>query len=74
MPTFSFRVFTIEPGGHTPFHNHPFEHLNYFIKVNGSVVVDHLEYEVKQGDFIMILTDEVHQCRNTSTDAPVEAW
>ena len=28
---FSFRVFTIEPKGHTPFHDHPFEHLNYII-------------------------------------------
>jgi len=23
-PVFSFRVFTIEPGGHTPHHNHAF--------------------------------------------------
>ena len=28
VPTFSFRVFTIEPGGHTPFHQHEFEHMN----------------------------------------------
>ena len=25
-PAFSFRVFTIEPNGHTPLHDHPFEH------------------------------------------------
>ena len=34
-PTFSFRIFTIEPGGHTPFHNHPFEHLNYILEGHG---------------------------------------
>ena len=28
VPTFSFRVFTIEPEGHTPFHKHAFEHMN----------------------------------------------
>ena len=66
-PTFSFRVFTIEPGGHTPFHNHPFEHLNYVIEGNGSVIADNREHEVKKGDFIMILPGEVHQYRNTST-------
>ena len=27
-PSFSFRVFTFEPGGHTPFHRHPSEQLN----------------------------------------------
>jgi len=39
-PTFSFRVFTIEPGGHTPLHNHPFEHLNYVIEGNGTVMAE----------------------------------
>ena len=28
-PNFSFRVFTLEPGGHTPYHIHEAEHLNY---------------------------------------------
>ena len=37
-PCFSFRVFTIEPGGHTPFHAHPFEHINYVIEGKGAVV------------------------------------
>ena len=31
-PTFSFRVFSLEPGGHTPFHSHPAEHVNYIIE------------------------------------------
>jgi quercetin dioxygenase-like cupin family protein len=35
-PNFSFRVFTLEPKGHTPFHKHPFEHLNYVIKGRGA--------------------------------------
>jgi len=70
-PTFSFRVFTIEPGGYTPLHNHPFEHLNYVIKGNGSVIADNREYEVKKGDFVMILPGEVHQYRNISTSVPL---
>ena len=28
VPTFSLRVFTVEPGGHTPLHEHVSEHLN----------------------------------------------
>ena len=39
-PTFSFRVFTIEPGGHTPLHEHPFEHLNYIIEGHGAVFLE----------------------------------
>ncbi|MFP3974800.1 MAG: cupin domain-containing protein [Chloroflexota bacterium] len=65
-PTFSFRVFTIEPGGHTPLHNHSYEHLNYVIEGNGAVIAENREYEVKKGDFVMVPPDEVHQYRNTS--------
>jgi len=70
-PTFSFRVFTIDPEGHTPLHNHPFEHLNYVIEGNGVVTAEGKEHKLKKGDFVMILPDEVHQYRNTSTSGPL---
>jgi len=66
-PTFSFRVFTIEPRGHTPLHNHPFEHLNYIIEGHGTVLLEDGERELKKGDFAMIFPGERHQYRNTST-------
>ena len=66
-PHFSFRVFTLEPGGYTPFHNHPFEHLNYIISGKGAVVrEDGSEEPVGAGDFVMVLPSEQHQYRNTS--------
>ena len=67
-PTFSFRVFTIEPKGHTPYHTHPFEHVNYIIEGNGVVVTaEGKEHPVKKGDFALILPDEKHQYRNKSS-------
>ena len=63
-PVFCFRVFTIEPGGHTPFHRHPFEHLNYIIEGNGVIVAESgEEHVVKKGDFVLLLPDEEHQYR-----------
>jgi quercetin dioxygenase-like cupin family protein len=64
VPTFSFRVFTIKPGGHTPFHQHPFEHMNYVIGSGVLVAVDQ-ELELNDGDFAFVLPDEKHQFRNT---------
>ena len=32
VPVYSYRVFTVEPGGHTPYHKHPYEHMNYIIE------------------------------------------
>ena len=70
-PTFSFRVFTIEPGGHTPLHNHPFEHLNYIIEGNGKVVANSLEHDLKKGDFVMVQPGEIHQYKNASSSYPL---
>jgi quercetin dioxygenase-like cupin family protein len=66
VPTFSFRVFTIEPGGHTPFHQHKFEHMNYVINGEGILVAGNQEYELREGDFALILPGEKHQFKNPS--------
>ena len=72
VPTFSFRVFSIEPNGHSPFHRHPFEHLNYIIEGNGAIVMENGEERiVKKGDFALILPGEKHQYRNKSSSEPM---
>jgi len=65
VPMFSFRVFTIEPGGHTPLHQHPFEHMNYVIQGSGVLVAVDQEHVLSEGDFALVLPDERHQFRNT---------
>ena len=66
-PTFCFRVFTLDPGGHTPYHTHPNEHLNYVIEGSGAIVTESgEEREIGKGDFALILPDEKHQYRNKS--------
>ena len=68
-PSYSLRVFTVDPGGHTPYHQHPYEHLNYVIEGQGALVEESgAEREVKKGDFALVLPDEKHQYRNRSED------
>lgn len=66
-PNFSFRVFTIAPSGHTPYHIHDAEHLNYILQGEG-VLVDQQgqPHPVKAGDFSMVVPNEKHQYRNSS--------
>lgn len=66
VPTLSFRVFTIEPGGHTPSHQHQFEHMNYVIEGKGTLVGGDREHELREGDFALILAGEKHQFKNSS--------
>jgi quercetin dioxygenase-like cupin family protein len=70
-PNFVFRVFTIEPGGETPFHTHDFEHVNYVIEGRGGLVSgDGQEWEIRAGEFALVLPGEKHQYRNWSEDEP----
>lgn len=72
-PTMSLRVFTVQPGGHTPYHSHPWEHVNYILDGEG-VMVDEagVEHPIKAGDYALILPDEKHQFRNPARDAREE--
>jgi quercetin dioxygenase-like cupin family protein len=71
-PAYSFRVFTVAPGGHTPYHAHPYEHLNYVIEGCGALVEESgAEREVGKGDFALVLPNEKHQYRNRSQDQPL---
>jgi quercetin dioxygenase-like cupin family protein len=71
-PVLSVRAFTIMPGGHTPYHTHPFEHLNYVIEGEGVVVMENGEERpVKKGDFALVLPGEKHQYKNRSPENPM---
>ena len=71
-PCLSLRVFTIKPGGHTPYHRHDFEHLNYVITGMGAVVTETgEEREIGEGDFVLILPNEQHQYKNLADKEPL---
>ena len=70
-PSFCFRVFTIDPNGHTPYHIHDFEHLNYVIKGEGALVdAQGVEHQIKAGEFALVLPNEKHQFQNMSETDP----
>jgi len=66
-PNFVFRVISVEPGGHSPYHTHPFEHLNYVIEGKGALVSENKEeHPIKKGDFVLVNPEEIHQYKNKS--------
>lgn len=70
-PHFSFRVFTLEPGGYTPYHSHESEHLNFVIEGEGTLVDgEGRGTDLAPGSFAMVLPHEKHQYRNRSADRP----
>lgn len=69
-PVYSYRVFTVEPGGNTPYHIHDYEHMNFVIEGQGVLVNEAGEENpLKAGDFALVYPNEKHQYKNTS-DVP----
>lgn len=68
-PNVSMRVFTLEPLGYTPYHNHNYEQLNYIIEGEGILVNEKgEEIPLGVGDFVLVLPNEIHQYKNKSSD------
>lgn len=64
-PNFSMRHFTVAPGGHTPRHSHNYEHEVMIVAGSATVESDDSLHQVRQGDFLMIAPNTLHQFRNT---------
>ena len=58
---FAMRYFTVEPGAHIPAHKHPYEHEIFVVKGSMKVRIGEKTYEVKEGNFIFIPPNAVHE-------------
>ena len=68
-PHFAMRVFDVQPGSASPYHNHWWEHEVYVLDGQGVAVhgdaSSHGETPVAAGSVILVEGDEMHQFRNT---------
>ncbi len=55
------RLFILEPGGYTPRHSHPWEHVNIILKGSGKLFVDGEEYPLKEGSLAVVPENSLHQ-------------
>ena len=67
-PNFYMRIFELEPGGHTPYHQHPFEHENYIMDGKGELVREDGKEPLKVGDIVFIPGGVMHQYRNAGKE------
>ena len=63
-PNYVMRVFEVEPGGHTPYHTHDWEHEVYVLEGKGTVRQDDKEYPVEKDSFVLVVPGEEHQFIN----------
>jgi len=65
-PTFAMRIFELAPGGHTPFHDHPFEHEALILEGCIALVTLDGRIELAPDHAVLVPPDEPHQFKNLS--------
>jgi quercetin dioxygenase-like cupin family protein len=64
-PTASMRLFEIDPGGHTPWHTHDWEHVIYVLEGQGRLRTEHGDADFGPGDSLLAEPNEQHNFVNT---------
>jgi len=67
-PNFMMRVFTLEPGGHSPRHSHPYEHEVFFHAGGGELFCEGESRAVGPGHVAYVPPGALHQFRNTGPE------
>lgn len=62
-PTFAMRHFTVESGGHTPRHQHNYEHGVYIVGGSGTIEMAGAARMIKAGDSLFVEPNTEHQFR-----------
>jgi quercetin dioxygenase-like cupin family protein len=61
---FAMRLFEMESGGHTPFHNHSWEHEVFILEGEGLLIDENGEKKFRAGDVVFVPGNEKHQFKN----------
>ena len=65
---FHMRHFEIAPGGHTPHHQHDYEHEILILRGSGVAKSERGDQSFKAGDVIFVPPNEKHQFINNSAE------
>lgn len=65
---FVMRLFTMEVGGCSPYHTHPWEHEVFVLSGNGMVRSIDKKTAVSTGDFVYVPGNEEHQFLNAGEE------
>ncbi len=65
---FIMRLFELDPGGHTPHHQHDYEHEVFVLEGIGQVVDGQQQvHPLQPGTVVFVPPNETHQFRNTGS-------
>ena len=57
------RLFSLEKGGYTPKHSHPWPHINIVLEGKGTLFLEGKEFKVEKGSIAFVPENALHQYR-----------
>ncbi len=67
-PTFAMRMFEIQPGGHTPYHSHAWEHEVFILDGSGQVESESGPVALAPRTAVFVAPGEPHQFVNSGQE------
>ncbi len=67
-PNFALRMFEVAPEGHTPYHQHNWEHELYVLSGKGVLVTERGETPFLKDDVMYVDPNMMHEFKNTGTE------
>jgi quercetin dioxygenase-like cupin family protein len=64
-PNFAMRMFEVAPGGHTPYHQHDWEHELFCLSGSGALVTERGEISFGENDVMFVDPNLMHAFKNT---------
>lgn len=66
-PNFAMRMFEVAPGGHTPYHQHDWEHELYVLSGSGALITERGEIAFAENDVMYVDPNLMHAFKNTGS-------
>ena len=63
-PVYALRMVELAPGGHSPHHQHNYEHENFVVEGQGRVFIDGVWHDLKPGDVVFVPANAEHEYAN----------
>lgn len=70
-PNYALRVIEVAVGGHTPNHQHPYEHENFVLEGQGRVLINDTWHEIGPGSVVFVPASARHTYVNAG-DTPLK--
>ncbi|MDP3113364.1 MAG: cupin domain-containing protein [Candidatus Cloacimonadaceae bacterium] len=64
-PNFALRMFEVEPGGYTPYHQHDWEHELFVLDGTGALVTERGDTPFAANDVMYVDPNMLHSFKNT---------